>query len=193
MCVHTELFNHPASATSVKLFNSLPSATAKVELSSDQFAIVKYLGSGAMGTVFQAQDRITRKRVALKVVKKSSLHEGGIRNVINEQQVFVQNVGNLHAVQLYASFHDTVNFYMVMVSCSTYLCQWWLTCSTAAANWWRFATAHRLHEWTSTSLGPVLRRRTCECSYLLTLALVDCVVCVDGRTVQSTFARNPSS
>ena len=65
-----------------------------------------------MGTAFEVQGRITRKRVALEVIKKPLLHEGEVQNVINEQQVFVQNVRNLHAIQLHASFHHAVNFHM---------------------------------------------------------------------------------
>ncbi|KAL4065594.1 kinase-like domain-containing protein [Scleroderma yunnanense] len=112
--------DHPEASESTMPFSHLlrsfvpaPSATM-VDVNVDQFAIVKYLASGATGTVFEAEDNVSHSRVALKVIKKSLLHDGEDRNVIREQQAFVQNVGNSHAIQLYASFHDTANFYMVM-------------------------------------------------------------------------------
>ena len=89
---------------------------AELNVSVDQFNIIKFLGSGATGTVFEAEDNIIRSHVAIKVIKKSLLRKMDIRNVVKEQQAFMQTTGNLQAVQLLASFHDTVNFYMVMVN-----------------------------------------------------------------------------
>lgn len=112
--------DYPANSASTRLFTCLLrsfiplfSASAEVKVSIDQFAVIKYIGSGATGAVFEAEDNITRGRVALKVVKKPLLC-GRVHNIIREQRALAQNVGNLHAVQLHASFHDTVNSYMVM-------------------------------------------------------------------------------
>ena len=66
--------------------------------------------------MFKAEDNITRSHVAIKVIKKSLLRKMDIRNVMKKQQAFMQTTGNLQAVQLLASFHDTINFYMVMVN-----------------------------------------------------------------------------
>ncbi|KIK14120.1 hypothetical protein PISMIDRAFT_117595 [Pisolithus microcarpus 441] len=63
-----------------------------------------------MGHVFKVRDRVSGKCLALKVVKKGLGDDYAVR----EQQSFVRNAGNIHAIQLAASFHDTENFYLAM-------------------------------------------------------------------------------
>ncbi|KAI5988370.1 kinase-like domain-containing protein [Pisolithus albus] len=84
--------------------------TTPVDVSLDQFKVLKHLGSGAMGHVFKVRDRVSGKCLALKVIKKG----WGDDYVVREQQSFVRNAGNIHAIQLAASFHDTENFYLAM-------------------------------------------------------------------------------
>ncbi|KAI6123685.1 kinase-like domain-containing protein, partial [Pisolithus croceorrhizus] len=84
--------------------------TASLDVNLDQFKVLKHLGSGSMGHVFKVRDRVSGKCLALKVIKKGLGDDYAIR----EQQAFVRNAGNTHAIQLAASFHDTENFYMAM-------------------------------------------------------------------------------
>lgn len=97
------------------LQSSTPTLPAVIKLNIDQFSVIRHLGSGATGRVFEVEDRISGKHTALKVIQKSLLKGGQDWNVIREQRAFVRNAGNLHAIQLDASFHDTANFYLVMV------------------------------------------------------------------------------
>ncbi|KAI6115263.1 kinase-like domain-containing protein [Pisolithus croceorrhizus] len=87
-----------------------PSVTASLDVNLDQFKVLKHLGSGSMGHVFKVRDRVSGKCLALKVIKKGLGDDYAVR----EQQAFVRNAGNTHAIQLAASFHDTENFYMAM-------------------------------------------------------------------------------
>ncbi|KAI6027802.1 kinase-like domain-containing protein [Pisolithus microcarpus] len=90
--------------------DDVPVTTTSVDVSLDQFKVLKHLGSGAMGHVFKVRDRVSGKCLALKVVKKGLGDDYAVR----EQQSFVRNAGNIHAIQLAASFHDTENFYLAM-------------------------------------------------------------------------------
>ncbi|KAI6114490.1 kinase-like domain-containing protein [Pisolithus sp. B1] len=85
--------------------------TASLDVNLDQFKVLKHLGSGSMGHVFKVRDRVSGKCLALKVIKKGLGDDYAVR----EQQAFVRNAGNTHAIQLAASFHDTENFYMAMI------------------------------------------------------------------------------
>ncbi|KAF9232122.1 kinase-like domain-containing protein, partial [Melanogaster broomeanus] len=70
----------------------------------------------AYGRVYKVRDRASGNLLALKVIKKRLLHTCEVVTIIAEQAALVRMLGNPHALQLVASFHDSANFYMAVVS-----------------------------------------------------------------------------
>lgn len=82
----------------------------------DDFSIGKLLGRGASGAVYKAQDKTTEKYFALKVIRKKESDPQTIQFIIKEQEALRKVLGNNSFIQLAASFHDTINYYLVTVS-----------------------------------------------------------------------------
>ncbi|KAI6039670.1 kinase-like domain-containing protein [Pisolithus marmoratus] len=95
------------------LRNNIPSP-GPTQLNVDQFKVLKQLGRGTYGKVLEAQDRLSGKHLALKVVKKGQDDGQADECILMEQQAFIRNAGNIHTIQLAASFHDSQNFYLLM-------------------------------------------------------------------------------
>jgi serine/threonine protein kinase len=102
-----------------KLFSSLFAlfSSKEVDVCIEQFQVLRLLGSGAYGRVYKVIDRTSGKALALKVVKKSRLESRHVKTILSEQDALAQMLGNPHSLQLAASFHDSANFYMAVVSC----------------------------------------------------------------------------
>lgn len=95
------------------LINDTPTS-APINIGVNQFKILKELGRGATGKVLKVRDRVSKKHLALKVIKKGRDDWLPDQFILMEQQALVRNSGNRHALQLAASFHDSENFYLVM-------------------------------------------------------------------------------
>ncbi|KAF9235686.1 kinase-like domain-containing protein [Melanogaster broomeanus] len=70
----------------------------EVDVCIEQFQVLSLLGAGAYG----------------RVIKKRLLHTCEVVTIIAEQAALVRMLGNPHALQLVASFHDSANFYMAV-------------------------------------------------------------------------------
>ncbi|KAH7912504.1 kinase-like domain-containing protein [Hygrophoropsis aurantiaca] len=90
--------------------NSAPSTQ---KLSFDDFVVRKHIGSGANGSVCAVEHRLTGKQFALKVVKKGK-SESHMELILVEQAAMMRLTGKKDLLQLQASFHDTVNLYILM-------------------------------------------------------------------------------
>ncbi|KAI0045754.1 kinase-like protein, partial [Auriscalpium vulgare] len=78
-----------------------------------EFVPLRVLGEGGFGKVFQVQDTVTGTQYALKVIQKAKLRSSSRRLVRHEQRVLRALSGNAEFLPLYASWHDTENFYLV--------------------------------------------------------------------------------
>ncbi|KAF8839561.1 kinase-like protein, partial [Paxillus ammoniavirescens] len=94
--------------------NPAGSDLVEVDVCIEQFQVLRLLGSGAYGRVYKVIDRTSGKALALKVIKKSQLESRHVKTILSEQDALARMLGNLHSLQLAASFHDSANFYMVV-------------------------------------------------------------------------------
>lgn len=95
-------------------------SSTKVNISIADFDVLRLLGAGANGRAYKVVDRVSGKHMALKVIAKSQIRLNHEKTILTEQQAFVRNGRNEHALQVAASFHDTTNFCMVVVSLCRY-------------------------------------------------------------------------
>lgn len=80
----------------------------------DQFEKIQIIGRGAFGEVWLVRDKVDQHIYAMKVLKKKELiKKNQILNTIVEKDFLVQN-DNPWSVQLYFSFQDPKNLYLVM-------------------------------------------------------------------------------
>ncbi|KIJ61347.1 hypothetical protein HYDPIDRAFT_169772 [Hydnomerulius pinastri MD-312] len=93
---------------------STTSSSSKANVNVADFEVIRLLGAGANGKVYKVVDQIGGRLFALKVISKSPLEPHNGKVILSEQQAFVRNMGNKHALQLSASFHDGANFYLAM-------------------------------------------------------------------------------
>ena len=76
---------------------------------------MRFLGEGTNGQVCLATDRISRTRVAVKAVfKRGKLSKQGAV-VMRERDIHVKLADSPWFVKMFASWHDTEQFYIAMV------------------------------------------------------------------------------
>jgi serine/threonine protein kinase len=75
----------------------------------------KIIGTGAMGNVFLARNKIDEKLFAIKQIKKKKLIETGANMEIIQREILVhQRIRHENIVQLYSSYEDEKNVYLIM-------------------------------------------------------------------------------
>jgi Protein kinase domain. len=77
--------------------------------------VIAELGSGASGTVYKIQDKVTSAFLAMKVIHKKGLAYTQIEDIVDEQVALQKMAGEIGFLQLEASFHDSENFYLATV------------------------------------------------------------------------------
>lgn len=77
--------------------------------------MIKVLGKGASGQVYLTQDKVTSERRALKVVPNAGKNARAIAGLLEEQAILRTVEGSPWLLSLDASWHDTKNFYFLMV------------------------------------------------------------------------------
>jgi len=86
------------------------------------FELLEFLSKGSSGQVYFARDNISSKSVALKVIRKVAGewdHPLMAQILIEEKKIMASLQGSDWFVQLEASWHDTNNIYLAMVSVLT--------------------------------------------------------------------------
>ncbi|KAI0053117.1 kinase-like protein, partial [Auriscalpium vulgare] len=77
-------------------------------LTIDDLEPIKVLGAGAFGVVYLAKDRVTGKKLAVKVMKE----------VLMDEQVAMRKLeGEKGFLQMHASWHDSKHFYIASEYC----------------------------------------------------------------------------
>ena len=81
------------------------------------FAMIRSLGNGTSGTVHLVQEKSNGLLYALKSMQK---HDGqSLERGVAERDVLLLFRGEDRVIQIYVSFHDNQNFYIVTVSISS--------------------------------------------------------------------------
>ncbi|KAF8221275.1 kinase-like protein [Tricholoma matsutake] len=77
--------------------------------------ILHTLGQGTFGCVYSVRDKVSNATLALKVMKKTRLSKAGFELIVSEQRILRKTQGSPWFLSLEASFHDTENFYLLML------------------------------------------------------------------------------
>ncbi|KAI8879653.1 kinase-like protein [Backusella circina FSU 941] len=86
----------------------------KVELKLSDFKIQRTLGTGSFGRVHLVQSKINRRYYALKVLKKAEIVQLKQVEHTNDERAILTSIKNHFIVNLWSSFQDDGNLYMVM-------------------------------------------------------------------------------
>lgn len=124
--VHPVYVSLPSSHTAPLIHEDLPSQSitdtpipAQLECSRrymvlSDLTIIRKLGEGSSGKVFQVRDNVTKGTLALKVIKKGAISTRALEAVLAEQSTMQSTIGCSQLLSLDASFHDSRNFYLAM-------------------------------------------------------------------------------
>ncbi len=112
------LFIHPTSTphsshdetTPLLVPPSQPDASHTTQ--PDDFRPIRLISQGASGKVHLVEDKVTKKKFALKVIRKRS---DNLSQVINEKDALCKVTGDPWFLSLEASIHDDTNFYLITV------------------------------------------------------------------------------
>ena len=87
-------------------------------ISAHSFTYTRVLGEGAFGKVFMAQMKHSNAIRALKVVSKFNPRSvaSQYKDLVTEQKILRKVTGNIHCIELEASWHSSINFYFLTVN-----------------------------------------------------------------------------
>lgn len=83
--------------------------------------IIRFIAEGASGQVYLSRHNISGIQFALKVMKKEGKEERVIQKILKEKTTMARLDGSPWLTPLYASWHDQINFYFLMVHFSSYV------------------------------------------------------------------------
>ena len=78
----------------------------------DDFRPIRLISEGVSGKVYLVEDKITKKKFALKVIRKRA---DNLLQVVNEKDALCKVTGDPWFLSLEASIHDDTNFYLITV------------------------------------------------------------------------------
>ncbi|MBZ5709095.1 serine/threonine-protein kinase [Nannocystis pusilla] len=78
------------------------------------FSVVRKLGEGAMGVVFEGYDHKLERKVALKLVRKKLLHEAAVRERMTREAQAMARLSNPHVVHVYQVGEHDGGIYVAM-------------------------------------------------------------------------------
>ena len=85
-------------------------------MNSQNYKIIKKLGQGGNGQVFQVLSEKDNKYYAIKTIPINNLSEDKI-NIIENEAKILSNINDIHIVKYYDSYKDNENFNILMEYC----------------------------------------------------------------------------
>ncbi|KAF8157212.1 kinase-like domain-containing protein [Crassisporium funariophilum] len=76
--------------------------------------VLRFLGEGTSGTVYLVKDRISRAKLALKVIPKRGRNEYSLNIVVKERNLAAKLADCPWFVNMWAAWHDQAHFYIAM-------------------------------------------------------------------------------
>jgi hypothetical protein len=77
--------------------------------------VIRFLGEGTSGKVYFVKDRISKAKLALKVVPKAGKSEYTLNVLVEERELMEKLSDSPWFVNLWGSWHDSANLYIAMV------------------------------------------------------------------------------
>ena len=78
-------------------------------------SVIRFLGEGTSGKVYFVKDRISKAKLALKVVPKAGKSEYTLNVLVEERELMEKLSDSPWFVNLWGSWHDSANLYIAMV------------------------------------------------------------------------------
>ncbi|KIM38003.1 hypothetical protein M413DRAFT_249543 [Hebeloma cylindrosporum] len=81
--------------------------------------VIRFLGEGTSGKVYYVKDRISKAKLALKVVPKAGKSEYTLNVLVQERELMEKLSDSPWFVNLWGSWHDSANLYIAMTAYPT--------------------------------------------------------------------------
>ena len=88
----------------------------KININSQNYTIIKELGKGGYGKVYQVLNKKEKKYYALKKISLEDISEEEMANIENEAKI-LSRINNDHIVKYYYSYKDNNSFNILMEYC----------------------------------------------------------------------------
>ena len=83
----------------------------------DKYEYIKYLGNGTFGVVRLYQDKLTKEKVAIKIINKEKIINKQIENIIKRELNILQNIHHINIIDTKQILNDSENIYIIMEYC----------------------------------------------------------------------------
>lgn len=77
--------------------------------------VLRFLGEGTSGKVYLVKDRMSKVKLALKVIPKKGRNDYAQNAVVKERNIAVKLANSPWFVNIWAAWHDQLHFYIAMV------------------------------------------------------------------------------
>ena len=90
----------------------------KEKIDINSFNIIKLIGKGSFGRVYLIELKSNKKKYAMKVIEKNLILKQNIMKYIITEKNVLSKIKHPFIVQLYYSFQNDENLYLIMEYCS---------------------------------------------------------------------------
>ena len=83
----------------------------------DKYENIKYLGKGTFGVVRLYQDKLTKEKVAIKIINKKKIINMHYEAIIKRELNILQNIHHINIINTKQILDDSKNIYIIMEYC----------------------------------------------------------------------------
>ena len=83
----------------------------------DKYENIEYLGKGTFGVVRLYQNKLTKEKVAIKIINKKEILNKNYQAIVKRQLNILQNIHHINIIDTKQIFQDSENIYIIMEYC----------------------------------------------------------------------------
>ena len=83
----------------------------------DKYENIEYLGKGTFGVVRLYQDKLTKEKVAIKIINKNKIINKYYEDNIKRELNILQNIKHINIINTKQILNDSENIYIIMEYC----------------------------------------------------------------------------
>ena len=83
----------------------------------DKYENIKYLGKGTFGIVRLYQDKLTKEKVAIKIINKEKILNEQYEQIFKRELNILQNIHHINIIDTKQILNDSENIYIIMEYC----------------------------------------------------------------------------
>ena len=83
----------------------------------DKYENIEYLGKGAFGVVRLYQDKLTKEKVAIKIINKKKIINKYYKATVKRELNILQNIQHINLINTKQILNDSENIYIIMEYC----------------------------------------------------------------------------